>query len=149
MSVEANTGVENGLSQRLAMARVNSIRDILGFGLQWFLNSLNFVLDQFFVDPANTAINAPVHQLVTLGRAIYVEKRAENIEPLMGGIFCFRKFHMFTSSLSSLYPLLFAEVEDVLTHLGQSVLPFGLRAMEANDTSGDETDADQPCRLVR
>ena len=58
-------------------------------------------------------------------------------------------FHMFDSFASSLHPLLFAELDDMLTRVGQGPLPSGPRALGTSDTSGNVTDASQPRRRVR
>ena len=102
---------------------------------------MNFVLDHFTLDPAITPISATRHQLVTLQQSIYLEERAQTLESLMGSKDFLRSLHLFTSFPFSLYASLFAELDDVLTHLGQSYWPSCPRVMETNDTSGDETDA--------
>ena len=51
---------------------------------------------------------------------------------------CFRLF------LFSLYPLFFAEVNDMLTYLRQGVLPSSPRVTETSDTRDYESEAGQP-----
>ena len=55
---------------------------------------------------------------------------------------------MFLSFSSSMYPSLFAELDDALTPLGRGSLPPGPWVIEISGISGDETDVGQPLRPV-
>ena len=57
--------------------------------------------------------------------SICAKEWAQIFEPLRGSKDSFRMFNKFTSFFSSLYPQLFRELDDVLTHLGQAALPSG------------------------